>query len=162
TPARAPRALKECGRPWSSAAPAGWRDPGGRCPAARRRPPPARRSPFPATPCPRPRDPSSIPPPRPNCWENPGCSAQAAIPVRCSGLATQAIGAFDVALHDLKAKRAGLSLAKLLGSQRESIACYNTSGGFLHTPLDQLLVNAEASLARGIGGLKLKVGQPDW
>jgi len=79
-----------------------------------------------------------------------------------SGLATQTIGAFDVALYDLKAKRAGLSLAKLLGSQRESVACYNTSGGFLHTPLDQLLVNAEASLARGIGGLKLKVGQPDW
>ncbi len=78
-----------------------------------------------------------------------------------SGLATQAIGAFDVALWDMKAKRAKLSLAKLLGSHRESVACYNTSGGFLHTPLDQLLRNAEASLARGIGGIKLKVGQPD-
>lgn len=78
-----------------------------------------------------------------------------------SGLAVQAIGAFDVALYDLKARRAGLSLSKLLGSQRESVRCYNTSGGFLHTPLDQLLRNAEASLERGIGGLKLKVGQPD-
>lgn len=78
-----------------------------------------------------------------------------------SGMATQAIGAFDVALYDLKARRAGLSLAKLLGSWRDSVACYNTSGGFLHTPLDQLLVNAAASRARGIGGIKLKVGQPD-
>ena len=78
-----------------------------------------------------------------------------------SGLSTQAIGAFDVALWDLKAKRAGLSLAKLLGSYRESVACYNTSGGFLHTPLEQLLVNAAASRERGIGGIKLKVGQPD-
>lgn len=78
-----------------------------------------------------------------------------------SGLATQAIGAFDVALYDLKARRAGLSLAKLLGSYRDSVACYNTSGGFLHTPLDQLLVNAAASVERGIGGIKLKVGQPD-
>jgi L-alanine-DL-glutamate epimerase-like enolase superfamily enzyme len=78
-----------------------------------------------------------------------------------SGLATQAIGAFDVALYDLKAKRAGLPLAKLLGAYRESVACYNTSGGFLHTPLDQLLVNAAASIERGIGGIKLKVGQPD-
>ena len=78
-----------------------------------------------------------------------------------SGLSTQAIGAFDVALYDLKARRAGLSLAKFLGSYRDSVACYNTSGGFLHTPLDQLLVNAEASRARGIGGIKLKVGQPD-
>jgi L-alanine-DL-glutamate epimerase-like enolase superfamily enzyme len=78
-----------------------------------------------------------------------------------SGLSTQAIGAFDVALYDLKAKRAGLSLAKLLGAHRYSVAWYNTSGGFLHAPLDQLLVNAAASIERGIGGIKLKVGQPD-
>ena len=78
-----------------------------------------------------------------------------------SGLATQAIGAFDVALYDLKARRAGLSLAKMLGAYRDTVACYNTSGGFLHTPLAQLLVNASASLERGIGGIKVKVGQPD-
>ena len=78
-----------------------------------------------------------------------------------SGMAVQAIGAFDVALYDLKARRAGLSLAKLLGAQRDSVQCYNTSGGFLHTPLEQLLVNAVASRDRGIGGIKLKVGQPD-
>ncbi|RCW76499.1 L-talarate/galactarate dehydratase [Pseudorhodoferax soli] len=78
-----------------------------------------------------------------------------------SGLAVQAYGAFDVALYDLKARRAGLSLSKLLGSQRDSVRCYNTSGGFLHTPIDQLSVNAAASIERGIGGIKLKVGQPD-
>ncbi|MDQ8035446.1 MAG: mandelate racemase/muconate lactonizing enzyme family protein, partial [Bordetella sp.] len=78
-----------------------------------------------------------------------------------SGLSTQAIAAFDVALYDLKARRANLPLAKLLGAYRDSVACYNTSGGFLHTPLEQLLVNASASRERGIGGIKLKVGQPD-
>ncbi|WP_305073410.1 L-talarate/galactarate dehydratase [Propionivibrio sp.] len=78
-----------------------------------------------------------------------------------SGLSTQAIGAFDVALWDLKAKRAGLPLAKLLGAYRDSVRCYNTSGGFLHTPLEQLLVNTSASREKGIGGIKLKVGQPD-
>ncbi len=78
-----------------------------------------------------------------------------------SGLSTQAIGAFDVALWDLKARRANLSLAKLLGAHRESVRCYNTSCGFLHTPIDQLKVNAAASVTRGIGGIKLKVGQPD-
>ena len=78
-----------------------------------------------------------------------------------SGMAAQAIGAFDVALWDLKARRANLSLAKLLGAHRDSVRCYNTSGGFLHTPTDQLLVNARKSLDRGIGGIKLKVGQPD-
>jgi L-talarate/galactarate dehydratase len=78
-----------------------------------------------------------------------------------SGMSTQAIGAFDIALYDLKARRAGLPLAKLLGAYRDSVACYDTSGGFLHTPLAQLLVNASASRERGIGGIKLKVGQPD-
>ena len=77
------------------------------------------------------------------------------------GLSAQAIGAFDVALYDLKARRAGLPLSKLLGAQRDAVRCYNTSGGFLHTPLPQLLENAAASRARGIGGIKLKVGQPD-
>lgn len=78
-----------------------------------------------------------------------------------SGLSAQAIGAFDVALYDMKARRAGLSLAKLLGAQRDAVRCYNTSGGFLHTPTPQLLANAQASRERGIGGIKLKVGQPD-
>jgi len=78
-----------------------------------------------------------------------------------SGLATQTIGAFDVALWDLKARRANLSLARLLGAQRDSVRCYNTSGGFLHTPLEQLLVNTDLSREKGIGGIKLKVGQPD-
>src|SRR6516164_6985529 len=40
-----------------------------------------------------------------------------------SGLATQAIAAFDNALWDMKAKRAGLSLAKFLGAHRDSVRC---------------------------------------
>ena len=78
-----------------------------------------------------------------------------------SGLATQAIAAFDVALWDMKAKRAGLPLAKLLGARRDSVACYNTSGGFLSTPTEMLVDNCEATIAGGIGGIKIKVGQPD-
>jgi L-alanine-DL-glutamate epimerase-like enolase superfamily enzyme len=78
-----------------------------------------------------------------------------------SGVAAQAIAATDIALWDLKSKRAGLPLAKLLGAHRDAVRCYNTSGGFLSTPLDDLLDNAERSLARGIGGIKIKVGHPD-
>ena len=78
-----------------------------------------------------------------------------------SGLAVQAISPIDIALWDMKAKRAGLPLAKLLGAHRDSVQCYNTSGGFLHTPLDQVLKNVEISKEFGIGGIKLKVGQPD-
>lgn len=79
-----------------------------------------------------------------------------------SGLATQAIAAFDNALWDLKAKRAGLSLAKLLGAHRDSVQCYNTSGGFISTPLEQVLENVDRTVAAGIGGIKIKVGQPDF
>ncbi|WP_256979282.1 mandelate racemase/muconate lactonizing enzyme family protein [Rhodococcus sp. 06-462-5] len=79
-----------------------------------------------------------------------------------SGVATQAIAAIDIALWDLKAKRAGLPLAKLIGSSRDSVQTYNTSGGFLHTPIEEVMENAAMSLANGIGGIKLKVGQPDW
>jgi L-alanine-DL-glutamate epimerase-like enolase superfamily enzyme len=78
-----------------------------------------------------------------------------------SGASTQAIAAIDTALWDLKAKRAGLSLAKLLGAHRDSVRCYNTGGGYLHAPIGQMLESATASLAAGIGGLKIKVGQPD-
>ena len=78
-----------------------------------------------------------------------------------SGLSTQAIAAFDIALWDLKAKRAQLPLAKLLGAFRDSVQCYNTSGGYLHTPIEQVVQNVQAAIARGIGGIKIKVGQPD-
>lgn len=78
-----------------------------------------------------------------------------------SGLATQAIAAFDIALWDLKAKRAKLPLAKLLGAFRDSVQCYNTSGGFLSSPIEEVIANIGLSLERGIGGIKIKVGQPD-
>jgi len=77
------------------------------------------------------------------------------------GLAVQAIAAFDVALWDLKAKRAGLPLAKLLGAYRDAVRCYNTSGGFLSVPAEEAVANAEAALASGVGGIKLKVGHPN-
>ena len=77
------------------------------------------------------------------------------------GLAVQAIAAFDVALWDLKAKRAGLPLAKLLGAYRDGVRCYNTSGGFLSVPAEEAVANAQAALASGVGGIKLKVGHPD-
>nr|WP_315591574.1 mandelate racemase/muconate lactonizing enzyme family protein [uncultured Cupriavidus sp.] len=78
-----------------------------------------------------------------------------------SGMTTQAIAPFDVALWDLKARRAGLPLAKLLGAHRDSVQCYNTSGGYLSMPLDQVLKNIDKSRENGIGGIKIKVGQPD-
>ena len=78
-----------------------------------------------------------------------------------SGVAVQAIAAIDVALWDLKSKRAGLPLSKLIGAHRDSIRCYNTSGGFFNAPLEAILDNATKSQEAGIGGIKIKVGHPD-
>jgi L-alanine-DL-glutamate epimerase-like enolase superfamily enzyme len=78
-----------------------------------------------------------------------------------SGVATQALAAIDIALYDLKAKRAGLPLAKLLGSYRDSVQTYNTSGGFLNASLDEVKARASVLLDEGIGGIKIKVGLPD-
>ncbi|MEX5271920.1 L-talarate/galactarate dehydratase [Kocuria sabuli] len=78
-----------------------------------------------------------------------------------SGVATQALAAIDVALWDLKAKRADLPLAKLLGAHRDSVRTYNTSGGFLNASLEEVKDRASASLEAGIGGIKIKVGLPD-
>jgi L-alanine-DL-glutamate epimerase-like enolase superfamily enzyme len=78
-----------------------------------------------------------------------------------SGVATQALAAIDIALYDLKAKRAGLSLAKFLGAYRDSVQTYNTSGGFLNASIEEVKARATVLLEEGIGGIKIKVGLPD-
>ncbi|MBM6620806.1 mandelate racemase/muconate lactonizing enzyme family protein [Micrococcaceae bacterium RIT802] len=78
-----------------------------------------------------------------------------------SGVATQALAALDIALYDLKAKRAGLPLAKFLGAHRDSVRTYNTSGGFLNASIDEVRDRATRSIEEGIGGIKIKVGLPD-
>ncbi|WP_319801285.1 L-talarate/galactarate dehydratase [Arthrobacter sp. VKM Ac-2550] len=78
-----------------------------------------------------------------------------------SGLSTQAIAAIDIALWDLKAKRARLPLAKFLGAHRDSVPCYNTSGGYLSLSIDEIISNAEVSVDAGVGGVKIKVGHPE-
>lgn len=78
-----------------------------------------------------------------------------------SGVATQALAALDIALYDLKAKRAGLPLAKFLGAHRDSVRTYNTSGGFLNASIEEVTERATRSIEEGIGGIKIKVGLPD-
>ncbi|PRB68092.1 mandelate racemase/muconate lactonizing enzyme family protein [Arthrobacter sp. MYb213] len=78
-----------------------------------------------------------------------------------SGVATQALAALDIALYDLKSKRAGLPLARFLGSHRDSVRTYNTSGGFLNASIEEVKERASQSIEAGIGGIKIKVGLPD-
>jgi L-alanine-DL-glutamate epimerase-like enolase superfamily enzyme len=41
------------------------------------------------------------------------------------------------------------------------VQAYNTSGGFLNAPIEEVKERASQSLADGIGGIKIKVGQPN-
>lgn len=70
-----------------------------------------------------------------------------------------ALSAVDMALWDLKARRLGQPLWKLLGGHNPQVQCY--AGGIdLELPLDQLLRQTEENLAKGFRAIKMKVGRP--
>lgn len=69
-----------------------------------------------------------------------------------------ALSAFDMALWDLKAKRAGLPLWKALGGFDPRVPCY--AGGIdLELPLDKLLRQTDDNLGKGFRAIKMKVGR---
>lgn len=69
-----------------------------------------------------------------------------------------ALSAFDIALWDLKAKRAKLPLFSLLGGHSDRVSCY--AGGIdMHLTPDQLLAQSDANFARGFRAIKMKVGR---
>jgi L-alanine-DL-glutamate epimerase-like enolase superfamily enzyme len=69
-----------------------------------------------------------------------------------------AISAFDMALWDLKAKRANLPLWKALGGFDSNVPCY--AGGIdLDLPLDRLLRQTDDNLGKGFRAIKMKVGR---
>jgi len=74
------------------------------------------------------------------------------------GAAVLAISAVDLALWDLKARRARLPLWKLLGGHDPRVPCY--AGGIdLELPLDDLLRQTDDNLAKGFRAIKMKVGR---
>jgi L-alanine-DL-glutamate epimerase-like enolase superfamily enzyme len=75
------------------------------------------------------------------------------------GLAAFAIAAADIALWDLRARRAGLPLWKLLGGHHPRVKAY--AGGIdLQFPLDRLLRQTDDNIGRGFRAIKMKVGRP--
>src|ERR1700690_1332109 len=69
-----------------------------------------------------------------------------------------AISALDMALWDLKARRAQLPLWNFLGGFDPKVPCY--AGGIdLDLPLDQLLRQTDDNLAKGFRAIKMKVGR---
>lgn len=75
------------------------------------------------------------------------------------GHATSAISAVDIALWDLKARRAGLPLWRLLGGFNPRVAVY--AGGIdLDFSVEQLLAQADQFHEEGFRAIKMKAGRP--
>ncbi|MCB1970000.1 MAG: mandelate racemase/muconate lactonizing enzyme family protein [Geminicoccaceae bacterium] len=75
------------------------------------------------------------------------------------GTVSLAISAIDIALWDMKARRHGLPLWRLLGGHDRHVPCY--AGGIdLQFTLDQLLAQTDSNVhERGFRAIKMKVGR---
>ena len=75
------------------------------------------------------------------------------------GIVGLGIAAIDIALWDLKAKRANLPLYQLLGGAKSEVPVYNTDGGWLHLTEDELVRQSVEFIEQGFKGIKIKVGR---
>ena len=75
------------------------------------------------------------------------------------GVASFAISAIDIALWDIRCKRAGKPLWQVAGGASDRCKAY--CGGIdLAFPLPKLLDSMQSYLDRGFNGVKIKIGQP--
>src|SRR3981081_1173870 len=76
------------------------------------------------------------------------------------GPSVLALSALDIALWDLKARRANVPLFRLLGGFDPTVPCY--AGGIdLDLSVEALLQQTDDNLAKGFRAIKMKVGRPD-
>ena len=76
------------------------------------------------------------------------------------GIASFAISALDIALWDIRCRKAGQPLWQLAGGASDRCRAY-VGGIDLNFPLPKLLDSVRANLGKGFNGVKIKVGQPD-
>ena len=76
------------------------------------------------------------------------------------GVASFAISAVDIALWDIRCRKAGQPLWQMAGGASDRCRAY--CGGIdLGFSLEKLIAQTEGYLNRGFNGVKIKVGQPD-
>jgi L-alanine-DL-glutamate epimerase and related enzymes of enolase superfamily len=76
------------------------------------------------------------------------------------GVTTIALAGIDLALWDLRARRAGVGIPELLGRRHERQPAYG-SGVNLHYTLDELVAQVRRWVDTGFPAVKIKVGKPD-
>lgn len=76
------------------------------------------------------------------------------------GIASFAISAVDIALWDLRCQAMGAPLWQVAGGAGKTCKAYG--GGIdLAYPLPKLLAHVQSYIDAGLGGVKIKIGQPD-
>lgn len=75
-------------------------------------------------------------------------------------ITTLAMAAIDTAVWDLRCKRLGLPLWQAAGGAQQQVSCYDTEGGWLDLSPKEAAENAAAAVARGLHGVKIKIGKP--
>ena len=71
-----------------------------------------------------------------------------------------ALAAIDMALWDLRCKRAGAPLHVVAGGAQTRVPIYDTEGGWLNFTPQELVDRAMAAREKGFRGVKIKVGRP--
>lgn len=75
-------------------------------------------------------------------------------------ISSLALAAIDIALWDLRCKRAELPLYQMLGGAKKSVPMYTTEGGWLHIETSDLVADALDAQSKGFAGSKIKIGRP--
>lgn len=76
------------------------------------------------------------------------------------GITAMALAAIDIALWDLRCRRAGLPLHVMAGGAKDRVAMYNTEYGWLQLSRETLTDGAARIREEGFRGMKIKVGRP--
>jgi L-alanine-DL-glutamate epimerase-like enolase superfamily enzyme len=74
------------------------------------------------------------------------------------GVAVPALSAVDIAVWDLRARRAGLPLYRLLGAHRDQVPAYRSLDRMAAMPLQELVDAARAHVGEGFAAIKLFCG----
>lgn len=75
------------------------------------------------------------------------------------GLASMAVAAIDIALWDLRARLAGVSLARILGQVRDRVPCYGSGKASPTLSIDELAGLAGAYAQAGFAAVKIRIGR---
>lgn len=76
------------------------------------------------------------------------------------GVPVMGISAIDGALWDLRGKKCGLPIGRLIGAARERVPAYASAGLWLNLDVDALQREAAGFVAAGFRAVKMRLGKP--